>query len=57
MLPFLVAESLVVETQKHAARMPGDEVVDIVGVAVDVAAEVIDLDVSMAVILRGGAER
>lgn len=51
LLPFFVAEGLVVETEQNPVRMAGDQMVDIVGMTVDIAAEKIQLQVGMPVFL------
>ena len=51
MLPFLIAKSLMVKTHQKAARMSGNQVIDIICVAVNVPAKIIDLDVGVPVFL------
>jgi hypothetical protein len=56
-LPFFIAESLMVEADQKPARMSGNKVIDVFGVTVNVTAEIINLDIGMAVLLRESRHR
>lgn len=57
MLPFFVAESLVVETEQNAVRMAGDQVVNVVGMPINVSPEKIKLHIGVPILLASHLQR